>query len=750
MNDQTDLEIPIGQWPNSSIQILDGRGRLSLDSTTEGIAVVQDGVMKLVNPSLSRLVGYSKQELTSRPLLDFIHPEDRQTVAEYHLRRLNGEEVPTGYSIRIVDARGNMRWIEVKTLLLDWDGRPAILVFLDDITQRRKIEEDMQERERGYRLLEENISDVIWVTDMELRLTYISPSVTRLLGYTVEETMALRFEDALTRVSVEAGRGALAAGLVGRKEDLLTPQTLQVEMKRKDGSTVWAESTHRFVWDRNGQPFEILGVLRDITERKKAEETLRASEEKYRLLTEKMNDIIWTLDLSLRTTYVSPSIEKVLGFTPEERLTQHPQMQMTPESFAQVQAALSAELEREGERGPQFNPERTVKIDVEYYRRNGSTVWLENLVGGIRDAHGTLVGMHGVSRDISERKKAQQALLESERRYRLLAENVSDVIWVTDMNLRPAYISPSVTRLLDYSVEEAMSGTAETRLTAASLKAARAIFARVLAMKQKTSGPSSGEGTLELEFRRKDGSTVWADTTVSFLRDSHGRPVEIVGVLRDISERKSAQEQLHHSLRMLERTIEDTVQAMASMVETKDRYTAGHQRRVAYLACAIAREMGLSSDRIRTIRTAGLLHDLGKISLPTEILSRPGDLTELEFAVIKTHCQAGYDILQNIGSFGQVAEIVLQHHERLNGSGYPFGLRGEEILLEARILAVSDVVEAMFSDRPYRPALGLDKALEEIMQHSSTLYDPDVVIACSRVFSERAFEFDEEETEGSR
>ena len=746
MSRQTNPEIPIGRWPNSSIQILDGDGRLLLDNTSEGIAIVQDGGMKLVNRSLLRLTDYSEQELTSRPFLDFVYPDDRQMVAERHFQRLKGEEVPSDYPVRIIDKCGNTRWIEVRALLLDWDGRPAALAFLNDITERKKIEKDLRDSERGYRLLAENVSDVIWVTDMELRLTYISPSVTRLLGYTVEETMTLRFEDALAPTSAKVGRNALAVALASRREDLLIPQTLEVEMKQKDGSTVWAESTHRFVWNQNGQPFEILGVLRDITERQKAKETLRASEEKYRSLTEKMNDIIWTLNLSLRTTYVSQSIEKVLGFTPEERVRQDPQMQMTPESFARVQALLLTELE--WERGPQFNPERTVKVDVEYYHKNGSTVWLENLVSGIRDANGTLVGMHGVSRDITERKMAERALSESERRYRLLAENVSDVIWVTDMNLRPTYVSPSVTRLLGYGVEEAMAGTAETRLTGASLEAATDTFARVLALEQKAPGTTAGEGTLELEFKRKDGSTVWADTTVNFVRNSQGRSVEILGVLRDITERKKAEEQLRYSLRMLERTIEDTVQAMASTVETKDRYTAGHQRRVAQLACAVAREMGLSSDRVRTIRTAGLLHDLGKISLPTEILSRPGNLTQLEFAVIKTHCQGGYDILKNIESFGKIAEMVLQHHERLNGSGYPFGLRGEEILLEARVLAVSDVVEAMFSHRPYRPALGLGKALKEIMRNSGILYDPDVVRACSRVFSERGFEFDEELAEG--
>ncbi len=167
----------------------------------------------------------------------------------------------------------------------------------------------------------------------------------------------------------------------------------------------------------------------------------------------------------------------------------------------------------------------------------------------------------------------------------------------------------------------------------------------------------------------------------------------------------------------------------------RDPYTAGHQKRVTDLACAIAEEMSLSKEQIEGLQMAGLIHDVGKILVPAEILSKPGRLTEIDFSMIETHPKVGYDILKTIEFPYPVAQIVIQHHERMDGSGYPAGLTGKEILLEARILAVADVVEAIASHRPYRPALGQDKAIEEISQNRGVLYDPKAVDACLKVLS---------------
>jgi HD-GYP domain-containing protein (c-di-GMP phosphodiesterase class II) len=212
---------------------------------------------------------------------------------------------------------------------------------------------------------------------------------------------------------------------------------------------------------------------------------------------------------------------------------------------------------------------------------------------------------------------------------------------------------------------------------------------------------------------------------------------------RELAKRMGAEEELRQSYVKLRRALEGTIHALISAVEMRDPYTAGHQQRVTQLACAIANEMGLPEEQIEGIHMAGLVHDIGKINVPAEILSKPGRLNDLEFGLIKTHSQVGHNILNGTIEFPwPIAQIVLQHHERMDGSGYPVGLSGEEIILEARILAVADVVEAMASHRPYRPARGIDQALEEISQNRGILYDPEVVDACLKLFSEKRFKFE--------
>jgi PAS domain S-box-containing protein len=252
---------------------------------------------------------------------------------------------------------------------------------------------------------------------------------------------------------------------------------------------------------------------------------------------------------------------------------------------------------------------------------------------------------------------------------------------------------------------------------------------------------TSGVGqAFDLRMVKQDGSQFWAHVTATATKDEQGAPLHLV-VLTDISENKRVEETLRVTQAELQESLEGTMRAIASIEEIRDPYTAGHQIRVADLARMIARKMALPEDQVHTIYLAGTLHDVGKIKIPAEILSKPGKIDDLEFSLIKLHAQAGYDILKDIKLPHLIAQTVLQHHERLDGSGYPLGLKGDAILLEAQIVGVADIVEAMASHRPYRASLGVEAALAEITQFRGIHFDPVVVDACLAVFREQLYSF---------
>lgn len=234
---------------------------------------------------------------------------------------------------------------------------------------------------------------------------------------------------------------------------------------------------------------------------------------------------------------------------------------------------------------------------------------------------------------------------------------------------------------------------------------------------------------------------------ISVTNALHRRELEVVGrTYRNMLELMVAErtENLKNTLGKLQRTLDGVIHAIALTIEQRDPYTAGHQERVAHLACTIAKTMGLPEKQIKGLEMAAHIHDIGKIRVPSEILSKPGQLSDIEFALIKTHPRVGYEILRPIDFPWPVAEIVYQHHEKMDGSGYPRGLSGKEILLEAKILAVADVVEAMASHRPYRAALGIDKALTEIVSGKGRFFEPEVVKACLAVFKGNRYRFESE------
>jgi PAS domain S-box-containing protein/putative nucleotidyltransferase with HDIG domain len=308
-----------------------------------------------------------------------------------------------------------------------------------------------------------------------------------------------------------------------------------------------------------------------------------------------------------------------------------------------------------------------------------------------------------------------------------ILRSIGDGVIATDLAGRIEFLNPPAERLTGWTQEEALHRPA----------------GEVLSLIEDPEAGSVGRPgpVRESVLRTKTGKTMPVETTASPLRPGKRDGMGSVFVFRDISERRRADAEIKESHDRLEKALSGTVQAMSMTIELRDPYTAGHQRRVGRLSEAIAREMGLPFTQVEGVRMSGDIHDIGKIYVPAEILSKPGHITEIEYSIIKNHAQAGYEILRTIDFPWPVAEIVHQHHERLDGSGYPAGLTGDRILLEAKILSVADVVEAMSSHRPYRPSFGIDAALDEVVKNRGRLYDPGVVDACLTLFRRKNFSF---------
>lgn len=307
----------------------------------------------------------------------------------------------------------------------------------------------------------------------------------------------------------------------------------------------------------------------------------------------------------------------------------------------------------------------------------------------------------------------------------------TDSVMVHDLDGKCVYANEEACRSHGYDEEEL------ARLNFYELNATEHINTVEVKIKELM---EKGQLTFESTHIRKNDSLMPVEVKSRIIK-AGGRKL-MLSVIHDITERKRTEEELRQTSERLQRAIEGTINAVALTTEFRDPYTAGHQHRVAKLACVIARELGLPEEQIEGVRVAGTLHDIGKIYVPAEILSRPGRLRQNEINLVKDHAQVGYDLLNKIEFPWPVARIVFQHHERMDGSGYPMGISGGEILIEAQIMGVADVVEAMASHRPYRPALSVEEALLEILQQKGVLYSPDVVEACIKLFTKKGFTFE--------
>ena len=460
--------------------------------------------------------------------------------------------------------------------------------------------------------------------------------------------------------------------------------------------------------------------IRDISERRRAEVNLKESKALTEAVVENVPLMIFLKEaVDLRFVIFNRAGEELLGYDRKVLLGKNNLDLFPPEQAAHFMAKDREVLD--GESGMLDIPEEPILT-----AKKGQRL-LHTRKVCIKGTDGVTKYLLGISEDITDRKRAEGELQQSEQRYRSIFENAQEGIFRSTPDGRVIMTNQAMAKMFGYeSPEEMMTSVTDVDRQHYVNPEDRRKIKEMLEVHGFIKG-------YEAQNNRKDGSIIWISLTMHAVRDEKGQVMYYDSLIEDITDRKQKVERIRKALG-------STVQAIAVTVETRDPYTAGHQRRVADLASAVATEMNLSVDQIDGIRMAAAIHDLGKISVPAEILSKPTKLTALEFSLIKTHTQSGYDILKDIDFPWPVARTVLEHHERMNGSGYPNGLTGDNILLESRILSVADVVESMASHRPYRPSLGIEAALEEIEKNRGTLYDHVVADACLRLFREKGFQ----------
>lgn len=453
---------------------------------------------------------------------------------------------------------------------------------------------------------------------------------------------------------------------------------------------------------------------------KDAEKPRMDGEEKFHALLQSIEDGYYEVDLKGNFIFFNDSMSRMLGYSREEMMGMNNRQYTDQEQSEKLFAAFN-KVYKTGEASRAFN--------WQIIRKDGTRKFIEASVSLLKDSSHQAVGFRGVVRDITERRMMEEKIRKEEQRFRALAEQSSDIILMVNDKGLITYENSSA-GILGIAPENRVGQDVFERLhrddLAKVIESFKILFHDVRAPVQRA----------EVRLRNSDGSWNTFEALASNLVRDNVIESAIVN-LRDITERKKSDERLKETMAILRKAIGTTIQVMISAVEMRDPYTAGHQSRAANIARAIATELGLSYERIDGIRMAGTIHDIGKLSIPSEILTKPSKLNSIEYSMVKEHSHSGYEVLKNVEYDLPLAEIIYQHHERMDGTGYPRNLKGDEILLEARILAVADVVEAMSSHRPYRASLGIEKALEEIEQNRGKLYDPDVVDACLRIFREK-------------
>ena len=551
-----------------------------------------------------------------------------------------------------------------------------------------------------------------WQHDMSTNTSTLSDEVWKLYG--LKPNSNENHYDAWISTIIPEDRNAVEQAV---QEALKTSSEYSCRWRvlKPDGTFRWLLSKAAPVKDSKGQVVRYAGLVLDITDQKKKEDALAESEQRFKTLFEKHSSVMLIIDPDSGRIFKANNAAVAFYGWPIDQLCQMHIQQINTLSSEEIKSAM--EKSRTGEQNHFFFQHRIADNSVRDVEVFSITIEIEG--------KGFL---YSIIHDITDRKLAENELKHSEERFRKMFEEHSAIKLVIDAdtgNITDA--NQSAADFYGYSIEKLRTMRVQ-EITALSSEefGDRMQQVRLRGQKQFFSKNRMADGSLR-------------DVEVFTNAIEIGGKELFFSIIQDISEKKAAEQKIRDYVKQLEDAMNSTLRAVAKVVELHDPYTSGHDCRVGIIAADIAREMGWSEEKCQTMQLVGLVHDIGKMSIPNEILTKPGKLTAIEFELVKTHAENGYQILLDVEFPLPIARIIREHHERMDGSGYPQGLKGEDTLPESRILAVADVLEAMASDRPYRATLGVEAAISEIETHRGILFDPEVVDAMHRLFREKGY-----------